>query len=87
MPKYTYPVVFILNKGTDEYFGFIPDLGLLSIGGKLEEVYSLAEDKIKEYFSLATKYDLDYPPASSLDEVIEKWMGYKVSLLTANIAN
>ena len=85
MPKFTYPVVFILNQGTDEYFGFIPDLGLLSVGGKLEEVYALAEEKIQEYFALAIKHDLDYPSASTLEEIIAKWAGYKVSLLTANV--
>ena len=83
MPKFTYPVVFILNSGTDEYFGFIPDLGILARADKLEDAYAQAESELFEYFKIAVQDDMLYPPPSSLGETIKKWDGYKVSLLSA----
>lgn len=85
MPKFTYPIVFILNDGNKEYCGAIPDLGLFADGDKLEDVYAVAEELIKQYFVLAVKHGLEVPSPSTLEETIDKWKNYKVSLITANI--
>jgi len=85
MPKFTYPIVFLFNEETGRYNGCVPDLYLFAEDEKLEGVYAEAEDLVHEYFRLATKHEIDFPSASSLESVAEKWVGYKVSLLTANI--
>jgi len=87
MPKYTYPIVFVLNKDTGRYNGFIPDLYIFCQGDKLEDVYADAETMMHGFFRLASQHDVEYNPPSTLEEVTDKWVGYKVSLLTANIAD
>ena len=86
MPKFTYPIIFILNPDTNHYNGYIPDLALFCEGEKLEEVYSEAEYLIHKYFTLALKYNVETPGPSTLEEVSNKWKGYKVSLITANVS-
>ena len=85
MPKFTYPIVFILNDETGDYNGYIPDLGIFSHGEKLEDVYAEAEEIIHAYFKIATREELEFPTPTPLDEITAKWKGYKVSLLTANL--
>ena len=85
MPKFTYPMVFIFNEETGLYNGYIPDLTLYCEGEVLESVYACAEELIKYYFQLATKYDTYIPQPSTLESVSAKWEGYKVSLITADI--
>lgn len=83
MPKFTYPIVFILNPDTNWYNGYVPDLAVFSEGEKLEDVYAEAEELMLAYLTLATKYDAEIPTPSSLEEVSTKWAGYKVSLVSA----
>jgi len=86
VPKFTYPIVFILNPETGVYNGFVPDLLIFAEGEKLEEVYERAGEILQKFFELQQKYDEEVPGPSSLDEISTKWAGYKVSLLTANVA-
>ena len=86
MPKFTYPIVFILNPETGAYNGFIPDLLIFAEGDQLEEVYENASNILQKFFELQQKYQKDVPAPSSLDEISTKWSGYKVSLVTANVA-
>lgn len=83
--KFTYPMVFIFNEDENIYNGYIPDLTLYCEGETLETVYACAEELIKYYFELATKYDTEVPTPSPMEEVSNKWVGYKVSLITADI--
>ena len=86
MPKFTYPIVFILNPETGAYNGFIPDLLIFAEGEQLEEVYENAGEILQKFFELQQKYNKEVPPPSTLEETIAKWEGYKVSLVTANVA-
>lgn len=83
--KFTYPMVFIFNEDAGLYNGYIPDLTLYCEGETLESVYSCAEELIKYYFELATKYDTEVPTPSTMESISEKWTGYKVSLISADI--
>ncbi|MBR4419068.1 MAG: type II toxin-antitoxin system HicB family antitoxin [Clostridia bacterium] len=83
--KFTYPMVFIFNEDESVYNGYIPDLTLYCEGETLESVYASAEELIKYYFELAVKYDTEIPTPSPMEEVSQKWTGYKVSLITADI--
>jgi len=85
MPKFTYPIVFILHEDSGLYNGFIPDLGLFLHGEKLEDVYSDAEEKMYGYFEIAGKHNIECPAPSSLEDITAKWKGFKVSLLTARL--
>jgi len=85
MPKFTYPIVFILHKESGHYNGYIPDLGIWCHGEKLEDVYADAEDTLFSFFHLATSHGIEYDSPSRLEDVTKKWSGYKVSLITANI--
>lgn len=86
MPKFTYPMVFVMNEESGLYNGYIPDLTLYCEGETVESVYAVAEELIEYYFQLAEKHDTEVPTPSSLDIISDKWKGYKVSLITANIA-
>ena len=85
MPKYTYPIVFILNEETGNYNGYIPDLAIFAEGEKLESVYAEAEEIIHNYFRLAAKHNVEIPGPTSLEDIAKKWKGFKISLITANI--
>lgn len=86
MPKFTYPIVFVMNQDTGIYNGFIPDLNLFAQGELLEDVYAHAEDMIYAYFKFGLmEEDPDFPTPSTLEEISEKWKGYKVSLISADI--
>ncbi len=78
-------MVFIFNEEENIYNGYIPDLTLYCEGETLEAVYACAEELIKYYFELATKYDTEVTPPSTLEEIAKKWTGYKVSLITAQV--
>jgi predicted RNase H-like HicB family nuclease len=78
-------MVFILNEETGLYNGYIPDLMLYCEGESLESVYSASEELIQYYFQLATKHNTEIPTPSTLDIISNKWSGYKVSLITADI--
>lgn len=83
--KYTYPMVFIFNEDAGLYNGYIPDLTLYCEGETLENVYACAEELIQYYFELATKYETEIPTPSTMETIADKWTGYKVSLITADI--
>jgi len=85
MPKFTYPIVFVLHQESGHYNGYVPDLNLWCHGTELEDVYAAAEETLHEYFNLALKHDVDYNSPSTLEEITQKWQGYKISLITANI--
>ena len=67
------------------YNGYIPDLAIAAEGGSLEEVIEDAQIMLARFFELALKYSTDFPPPSSLEETYEKWKGYKVMYVTANV--
>ena len=83
--SYTYPIVFIRNEQTKRYNGFIPDLVVFAEGETMEEVITEAQKIMTRYFELALKYGTEIPSATSLEETYEKWTGYKVMYITANI--
>jgi predicted RNase H-like HicB family nuclease len=85
MPKFTYPMIFILNEDTGLYNGYIPDLTLYCEGDTLESVYDAARELMQYYFKLAVKHDTEVPSPSALETISDKWTGYKVSLITADI--
>ena len=78
-------MVFIFNEDTGIYNGYIPDLTLYCEGETLEAVYACAEELIQYYFELATKYETEIPAPSTMQAISEKWTGYKVSLITADV--
>ena len=78
-------MVFIFNEEAGMYNGYIPDLTLYCEGETLESVYACAEELIKYYFELATKYDTEVPTPSTMEAISQKWTGYKVSLISADI--
>jgi len=82
---YTYPIVFILNEETKFYNGYIPDLAICAEGKTLEEVIQEAQILLSKFFSLVIKYQTEVPEPSSLEATYEKWKGYKVMYVTANI--
>ena len=83
--SYTYPIVFILNRETGMYNGYIPDLAIATEGKTLEDVIAHAQTLIAKFFDLAIKYKTDVPEASTLEATYEKWKGYKVMYVTANV--
>ena len=85
MPKYTYPIIFILNEETKHYNGYIPDLAVFAEGKAPEDVYSDMEEILKNYMALAIKYNAEIPAPSTLEQITKKWPGYKISLITAEI--
>jgi len=86
MQKYTYPIVFIFNEETAQYNGYIPDLGVASIGDKLEDAYSEAEEAMKQFVQIALANDIEFEPASGLEEITAKWVGFKTSLITVDLS-
>ena len=85
MKTYTYPIVFILNRETNLYNGFIPDLAIAAEGHTLEEVISHAQALLAKFFKLTVKYAVEAPTPSTLEATYEKWKGYKVMYVTANV--
>ena len=85
MKSYTYPIVFIRNEETKRYNGFIPDLVVFAEGETLEDVIAEAQTIMAKYFELALKHDTEIPEPTSLEKTYEKWKGYKVMYVTANI--
>ena len=85
MPKYTYPIIFIFNEETRYHNGYIPDLAVFAAGQSPEDIYADMEEVLKNYMTLAIKYNADIPTPSTLEEITKKWQGYKVSLITAEI--
>ncbi|GHT63332.1 hypothetical protein FACS189451_09840 [Bacteroidia bacterium] len=83
--KFTYPVVFIFNEETGFYNGYIPDLALYCDGETLEKTYANTEELMTYYFSLALIHNTEIALPSTLYDIIKKWVGYKVSLITASI--
>lgn|GEM_PF-1947836 len=83
--SYTYPIVFILNRETNMYNGYIPDLAIAAEGATLEDVIAHAQTLIAKFFDLAIKYKTDVPEPSTLEATYEKWKGYKVMYVTANV--
>jgi len=83
--SYTYPIVFILNRETNMFNGFIPDLAIASEGATMEEVIAQAQSLIAKFFELAIKYNTEVPEPSTLEATLEKWKGYKVMYVTANV--
>ena len=83
--SYTYPIVFIRNEETKRYNGFIPDLVVFAEGETLEDVISEAQAVMTKYFELALKYQTEIPQPTSLETTYNKWKGYKVMYVTANI--
>ena len=82
---YTYPIVFILNDETRMYNGYIPDLAICAEGKTLEDAIQEAQALMKKFFELVIKYGTDIPSATSLEETYNKWKGYKVMYVTANV--
>jgi len=85
MPKYTYPIIFILNEETKKHNGYIPDLAIFADGRNPEEVYADMEEILKNYLMLSLKYNAEVAAPSTLDDTVKKWPGYKVSLITATL--
>ena len=85
MKSYTYPIVFVLNKETNMYNGYIPDLAIAAQGQTMEEVIAEAQELLAKFFNLAVKYGTDVPEPSSLEATYEKWKGYKVMYVTAKV--
>jgi predicted RNase H-like HicB family nuclease len=85
MATYTYPIVFILNRETGLYNGYLPDLAIAAEGKTLEETIARAQDKLKHFFELAIKFENEVPTPSPLDQIINKWKGYKVMVVTAAV--
>ncbi|MCL2850735.1 MAG: type II toxin-antitoxin system HicB family antitoxin [Firmicutes bacterium] len=88
MPKFTYPIVFILNEEAGKYNALIPDLGITFVEDTLESVYACAEEVMHRFFTLALEHEIEYGTPSTLEEISDRWVGkgYKVSLITANIS-
>ena len=85
MRTYTYPIVFIMNRETNMYNGFIPDLAIACEGASLEDVIAHAQALLKKFFELAIKYETDVPEPSTLEATYDKWKGYKVMYVTATV--
>ena len=85
MKTYTYPIVFVLNTETGMYNGYVPDLAIAAEGRTMEAVISHAQGLITKFFELAVKYQTDVPEPSTLEATYEKWKGYKVMYVTANV--
>ena len=83
--KYTYPIVFILNRETNAFNGFIPDLAIACEGATMEDVIHHAQEFIAKFFELSIKYKTDVPEPSTLEDTLGKWKGYKVMYVTANV--
>jgi len=85
MPKFTYPVVFIFNEATQQHNGYLPDLNIRGVGDSPEDVYAGLEDTLKNYMKISGKYNLEIPEPSKFDDIVNKWPGYKVSLISADV--
>jgi len=59
-------------------------LAIFVEGEELEEVYVNAKTFINRYFDITIKNGMDFPSASDLDIIKNKWKGYKVPLVTAS---
>jgi len=85
MPKFTYPVVFVLNDETQYHNGYIPDLQIFAEGQTPEEVYGELEVILRNFMYLSTKYNTEIPEPSKFDDIVKKWSACKVSLISAEV--
>jgi len=85
MPKFTYPILFILNEETGQHNGYIPDLALFAEGENPEDVYAEMESILKNFMQISVKYNIEIPEPSKFDDIVNKWPGHKVSLISAEI--
>jgi len=83
MPTHTYPIIFIFNEEAGLYNAYIPDLAIVADGETMEEAHAMAQGKLTMYFRLCEEHGFDYNQPSPLDQVAEKWKGYKPSLISA----
>ena len=67
------------------YNGYIPDLAIVAEGATLEETIADAQGYMGKFFELVVKYNTDVPEPTSLEKTYEKWRGYKVMYVTANV--
>jgi hypothetical protein len=67
------------------YNGFIPDLAIACEGSTMDTVIAEAQGLIAKFFEIALKYQTDIPRESTLESTYEKWQGYKVMYVTANV--
>ena len=67
------------------YNGYVPDLAIFAEGATLEEVISEAQKIMTKFFELVMKYETEVPEPSSLETTYNKWKGYKVMYVTANV--
>ena len=67
------------------YNGYIPDLALFAEGATLEEVIAEAQKLMTKFFELVIKYQTEIPEPTTVEAAYEKWKGYKVMYVTANI--
>ena len=81
MTKLIYPIVFVFNKDTSQYNGYIPDLSIVSEGVTLQEALSEAKELAKNYFILAKKYAIKPEKPSSKEVTASKWPGYEISTI------
>ena len=51
----------------------------------MEDVIREAQALIAKFFELAVKYGAEVPEPTTLEETYNKWQGYKVMYVTANV--
>lgn len=51
----------------------------------MDTVIAEAQGLIAKFFEIALKYQTDIPRESTLESTYEKWQGYKVMYVTANV--
>ena len=85
MKEYTYPIIFIFNKETNMYNGYIHDLSIFAEGKTVEYALAEAGELFSKYIELCVKYNVDMPKPSTFEATSEKWKGYEISSVTVKV--
>ena len=80
--NYEYPVVFIKNEESGIFNAFVPDLFVFAESKTQKQATIEVKMIAKKFLQMAKKYQTEIPIPSTIEDVENKWKGWKVSLMS-----
>ncbi len=77
--QFLYPSIFIRDED-GSYQVIFPDLNIYTDGQNLSEAYINAKNLLKVYFTYATKYEVDYPKPTKLENILPKCKDKEIAM-------
>lgn len=77
--QFLYPAIFISDED-GSYQVIFPDLNIYTDGQNMSEAYINAKDLLKVYFMYATKYEVDYPKPTKIENIMSKCKAKEVAM-------